>query len=194
MQVLKEKIQYGHIDKNFSLERLNESKNEKFKNRNNIYVQNYKHASLRKISPFKIYFEKLINHHKKNIFMKTKNKRAQMNAYYCPQIFKLFFKYIHLMPLWSGVMINIWVSLNPQVSEIKNRLTNNPVENWFDQLKESLKLFLPAMPSEYANVVFTLINAFYEQHADVRKYKLKNYKNPDKDAKEKWSKHRIDTS
>ena len=187
VKALIEKIKIGSVSKDCSFNNIELDKN---KSRNSIYVHNSQHNSLRKISPFKAYFEKLINQHKKNIFIKNKNKKTEINSYYCPKIFKIFFEYIHLMPLWSGVMIDAWSSMNPSIEDITNRLTNNPVENWFDQVKESLRLFLPAMPSEYADVVYNIIDAFFEQHPPIKSFELKNYQNLDRDATEKWSKNR----
>ena len=93
------------------------------------------------------------------------------------------------MPL-SGVLLRVWASMNPQISEISDRLSNNSVENWFDQLNESVKLFLAVMHSEYANVVYELIDAYYQKNTQVKQYNLKNYKYSAKDVKESWSKGR----
>ena len=94
------------------------------------------------------------------------------------------------MPLWSKVLLNIVA--NYYNFEIQN-LTNNPGENWFDQLKESLRNFLPVMPSESANFMYNEIDAFSAQHPFIDNIKLKNYKDINKESSESWSKHRNDS-
>jgi hypothetical protein len=53
-----------------------------------------------------------------------------------------------------------------------NNLTKNPVENWFDQLKESLFSFLPAMPSQFQNFMFNQLKAVYELNPAFQKIEL----------------------
>ena len=159
------------------------------KQKNILHLNNKQHTTLKKNSPFTVYFEKLLKRHKLNLNTKKhKTNKAELNIYYCPKIFKIIIQYIHLMPLWSGIMIGLWCKLKPNIKELINRITNNPVENWFGQIKNALNLFLPVMPSEYANVVYTLIDAIYELHPEFKRIQLKNYKNKNKDAKEGWSK------
>jgi hypothetical protein len=68
------------------------------------------------------------------------------------------------------------------------RLTNNPCENWFDQIKESLRNFIPAMPSDYSNFIYTSIEAYTEEFPDVQSIELKKYQDFNKDSTENWSK------
>ena len=87
------------------------------------------------------------------------------------------------MPLWSNVLINTWTSyFNISIK----RLTNNPVENWFDQIKESLKQFSPVMPSQFANFVYSLVEALYEQYPIFKSIKLN--KDSTRESTENWSK------
>ena len=156
-----------------------------------LYVSNSQHINLRKNSQFTEYYEKLLKRHRLNLNTKKFKCKAELNPYYCPKIFQILIHYIHLMPLWSGVMLSFWCKINPQINELMNRITNNPVENWFGQIKNALDLFLPAMPSEYSNVVYTLIDAIYELHPEFKLIHLNNYKNKNNDAKEAWSKSKI---
>lgn len=156
-----------------------------------IFIDNSYHKSYRDSSPFLDYFLKIIKHHKTNTNRKNKLKSSlKINSYYCPKIFKILFHYIHLMPLWSKVLLNI--KTNYFNIDIKN-LTNNPVENWFDQLKESLASFLPVMPSQFANFMYNEIEARYEMHPEFQNINLKSYKDYEKESKEKWAKFRNDS-
>jgi hypothetical protein len=74
-----------------------------------------------------------------------------------------------------------------------NNLTNNPVENWFDQLKESLSSFLPVMPSQFANFMFNQLEAVYELNPAFQNMDYTNYKDFGKESREKWSKYPNDS-
>jgi hypothetical protein len=93
------------------------------------------------------------------------------------------------MPLWSKVLINL---ISGYYKIEINNLTNNPVENWFGQLKESLASFLPVMPSQFANFMFSEIESLYEIYPAFKSIKLKNYRDYGKESKENWSKFRKD--
>jgi hypothetical protein len=56
-----------------------------------------------------------------------------------------------------------------------NNLTKNPVENWFDQLKESLSLFLPVIPSQFANFMFNQLEAVYELNPAFQNMDFTNF-------------------
>ena len=199
IQSIKKELIKKNLLHEFNYKNITEKVDEKKakKSANIVINGTFKYKSLRKHSPFAKHFNKLINWHKKNVYHKTiKSKKNvfSLNFFYCPQIFQIFFKYLHIMPLWTGVMISQWLILNPNYSEVLDflpRLTNNPVENWFGQLKNSLFPSKPIMPSEYANTMFATIEAEYEQHyASIKKTKLKNYKNFYKESEEQWKKSR----
>jgi hypothetical protein len=62
---------------------------------------------------------------------------SEKNAYFCPQLFSLLMNEIHLLPLWSGVMIyKVQMFYNDLFPEIKTRLTNNFVEYSFGHIKK----------------------------------------------------------
>jgi hypothetical protein len=123
--------------------------------------------SLFKKSLFRIHFENVLkeeidsNKDELNI-SKTENE------FYCPQMFDIIKDYIHILPLWSGFMLFNWQELNPNYNHIK-RLSNNPVENWFDQLKNVTLRKQKVMPSFLTTKMYQKIEAEYEV-----KYKLKN--------------------
>ena len=94
------------------------------------------------------------------------------------------------MPMWSNALLVIWATYY-QIDI--NRLTNNPAENWFHQVKDSLKMFLPVMPSEFANVVYSIIEAYYYQNTALEKIKLVKNIDFNKESHENWSKSRFES-
>ena len=190
LKAIKENVVTSSLNKDIELNQTINNKPEKTTKKNIIYIDNSDHKNYKKDSPFMKYFLKVIKNHKMNTNRKNKNNRySKINSYFCPNIFKIIFHYIHLMPLWSKVLLNI--KANYFNFEIDN-LTNNPGENWFDQLKESLCKFLPVMPSEFANFMHNQVDAFYAQHPDIENIKLKNYKDHSKESCESWSKYKND--
>ena len=189
LKALRQKVINGSLDKNFGWKKFTETKNQQKTTKNVIYLNNSNHQSYRRNSLFLSYFTKLIKNCKNNIKAKTakrvKTNYRELNNYFCPKMFKIIFNYVHLMPLWSNVLISIFSNyFNLSI----DRLTNNPCENWFDQLKESLRLFIPAMPSQFANFAFSLIEAFYDQQPNLKSIKLKKYYDFNKESTEQWSK------
>ena len=197
-EFLKKKIIEKDFFSDFQIREVNSFLNEERKGKRKVNfllkTENYKCHSLRKKSLFAIYYNMLIKKHKKNIYIKTiKSKKniSKANFFYCPKIFEIFIKYIHIMPLWTGVMIAQWQKYTKfnETSGILTHLTNNPVENWFGQLKNSLFPLRPVMPSEYANIVFSTIESEFEQHKNsFNKIKLKNYNSFDRESQEVWKK------
>ena len=107
--------------------------------------------SLKKNSPFRIYYYKLIKKYMQNIKQNlSTNDNQVLNDYYCPMMFNIILDYIHVLPFWSGIMIGHWTSLNPKFKSI-TRLSNNPVENWFNQVKTHMNPDRPIMPSVFAS-------------------------------------------
>ena len=143
-------------------------------------------SGYRKTSPFAVHFSEILKRHKKIINLKSKKKKfyskKKFNHYYCPKIFKILYSYVHLMPLWSSVLLEICNSYYKLTLE---GLTNNPCENWFDQIKESMRNFIPLMPSDYASYIFNSIESYVEEFRDVRTTALKKYKDFNRDSTEK---------
>lgn len=81
-------------------------------------------------SPFHSYFEKeikrfeLINNENEKF---NSNKQFVLNEFYSPKLFKIIQDYLHLLPLWTGIMID-----QASISyETKTRVCNNPGETGF---------------------------------------------------------------
>ena len=193
LKAIKEKIINGSFDNDFDFKESLKIEEKKAKKKI-LYSENRNLKSFKKNSPFTNYFTKVINHHKKNIHKKTKKcgkgVYKYLNKYYCPEIFKILFQYVHLMPMWSNALLVIWATYY-QIDI--NRLTNNPAENWFHQVKDSLKMFLPVMPSEFANVVYSIIEAYYYQNTALEKIKLVKNIDFNKESHENWSKSRFES-
>lgn len=63
-----------------------------------------------------------------------------LNEYYCPELFELINKKLYIYPLWTGYFLPKTYSLVDNLLKDKQptRLTNNCVENWFNQLKNNI--------------------------------------------------------
>ena len=163
----------------------------KFKANQNILIldNDFKESNLKMSSPFKIYFDKLINKHSQNIKMKLKNNNEKKeNFFFCPQLFVILTDYTYILPFWTGIIIRYWKSINPNFeSHVKDRIDNNYVENWFGQLN-SVCSDMPVMPSVYTSRMYARIEA---QFIDKYKYQnsdLKLNKTKDSlDEKEGWA-------
>ena len=67
---------------------------------------------------------------KKASFKITK-KKTLPNEFYCPDLFKILTERLYLLPLWSGLIIHNDI----KHYKVNTRLSNNPAENWFEQVK-----------------------------------------------------------
>ncbi|CAF0909560.1 unnamed protein product, partial [Brachionus calyciflorus] len=89
-------------------------------------------SSIRSKSPFTSYFENI-----KKSALNTLNEmdtNEEDNIYFCPQFLKIIFDYMFIMPLWSGVLLNVDNDENAKIT----RITNNYVENNFKIVKHSI--------------------------------------------------------
>jgi hypothetical protein len=78
------------------------------------------------------------NHNKISDSLDKENEN--LNAYYCPELFTVVEKYLYLLPFL--------LNENKLDNDKKiTRLSNNPVENWFNRLKNFLLLKRTVMPN-----------------------------------------------
>ena len=56
-------------------------------------------------SPFKIYFKTMIDEFKSFLIHELESECLEENKYFCPEIFDIISNYLHLVGLWSGVVI-----------------------------------------------------------------------------------------
>ena len=162
----------------------------KYRSNQNIMIldDDFNESSLKKNSPFKIYYENLIKKHSQNVKLKLKLKdKLEENFYYCPQMFGILLEYTYILPFWTGLMLNYWKTLNPKYkSIISSRLDNNNVENWFRQVNLMFPN-IPVMPSVYSSRMKARTDADC-----IEKYKKEidnvvlNTAKHNSDAKETW--------
>ncbi len=103
-----------------------------------------KNVILKHHSPWKIHFDRFltkiaafhcVDDLEKDSFPVTS---ATSNKYNAPDLFKIIVELLHIVPLWSGIMLNDCKKNGSKIlqdSLFNNRLTNNLVENWFGQVK-----------------------------------------------------------
>ena len=89
--------------------------------------------SLRQKSPFKLYFDSKIKNYQ-ILSDSSDMDQDNLNEFYSPVLFKILRDQLYIIPLWSGIMIHDKI----KGYSIKTRLTNNPVENYFGQLKNNI--------------------------------------------------------
>jgi hypothetical protein len=141
----------------------------------NIYVNDDEYDSLKRASPFHKYYKDLIFNFK--IYQSSDSNL--LNSYYKQELFNIIFNYIHLMPLWSAVIIKktqknlLERNLISKESDFlkKTRLSNNPVENHFGFTKNRIlqkrkKLF----PSELTGPQYrSILSKSFEFYSELDK-------------------------
>jgi hypothetical protein len=95
--------------------------------------------NIKKDSPYTKYFEELL--------MKYASQIASNN------LFKLIENYLHLLPMWTGCLINKTLIKYEKI-KIKTRLDNNCVENNFGQIKTKLFQRNLQMPSSMSAILY----------------------------------------
>lgn len=102
------------------------------------HIKNETNENLKLNSPFTSYYSKKIKVFEAALKFdhdSISDPKAK-NEFYRPEIFLIIVKILHIMPLWSGVMIfKELVNMNASVT---TRLSNNIVENWFNQLRNHI--------------------------------------------------------
>ncbi len=120
--------------------------------------------SLKNVSLFKRHFNDVLEKHEvelKNLAVSD----CPQNEYYCPEFFHIIQNYIHIIPLWTGIMIKNWESLNVKYKGLikTSRQDNQKVENWFDQIENHIILQKEVQPSELTLLVHQKLDAIYEE-------------------------------
>ena len=126
-----------------------------FSSENTIYsVDNSK--NLKENSPYSKYFIQVLN----SVASKPPKLRSKIeNAFFQPTLFEIILDYIHLASLWSGLVIGNWqIFVNKEIRF--TRLTNNPVEDYFNHLKNHL---IPknCMPSQFTCAIYEMLQMKY---------------------------------
>jgi hypothetical protein len=165
-------------------------------------------TTLKHNSPFTIYFGQILKNLEESnkdttfnpktlqsttafCFKKEAQKNAEskekLNEYFSPQMFSIIVDYLHIMPLWTWVIIGIWQKVNIKHNSF-DRFTNNMVENWFNQLKNGILQSKQTMPSILCSKLFNKIEATYETHFKKENVKLNKNSKSLAYIKENWKK------
>lgn len=128
-------------------------------------------TSLKKMSPFTWYFEKLLKDNMKSL--NQDHKHCKPNIYYNFELVELISEYLYILPMWTGILINKWQNLFAY-HDIITRITNNVVENWFGRLKDHILMKKKVMPSElvaalYRRLLAKYIRSYFELDFDEGK-------------------------
>ena len=95
----------------------------------NIYLDSNTIGSIKASSPYQSYFDNLLKAIQLEASVEPKNE------YFNPKLFHLISNKLHLVPLWSGLLMK---HTGVKTMVRKSRITNNPVENYFGQLKNKV--------------------------------------------------------
>jgi hypothetical protein len=110
--------------------------------------------NIKKDSPYTKYFEELLMKYASQIASNSKSDiNAKKNECYRPNLFKLIENYLHLLPMWTGCLINKTLIKYEKI-KIKTRLDNNCVENNFGQIKTKLFQRNLQMPSSMSAILY----------------------------------------
>ena len=165
-----------------------------------IYINVDYCKSIKNESKFGIYYENLI---KARMLEESKTKSQELkiiNQYFFPELFSLIHKKLHLVPLWTGILIKQCQNNMLEKNQIQStepflnitRLTNNPVENYFGHIKNNILMKKKnLMPSEVLGPIYQNLKSkyyqFYDSVSNVQETKLFDRKMNFSDVKEIWT-------
>ena len=126
--------------------------------------------SLKKNSPFTKYFDRILKVHKENVMREIDN--GDKNSHYCPCLFKIIEEKLYILPLWCGILLSF--EQLQYFENIDSRISNNPVENYFNTLRNSIlrinkkqKMIRRLMPSQaISRLVKYLVFKYHEIYED----------------------------
>ena len=162
-------------------------------------------SALKKLSPFFKYFEKKIIEFRKSMITNDSAGLSD-NEFYSPPLFDILMGQLYLLPIWSGIMIH-----HKKIGyNIKSRISNNPVENWFGQLKKNILrddeivrvlnklkrnilffyyklIVLKGMPSSICSKIYNTLQAKFLEYETIKELYSKK-KKTDRINMEQWNK------
>lgn len=149
-------IRGKELNTNFILQKRtpNERKRDYlFKEFRKVSHQAIDKKALKKCSPFHIYYQKIIHEFKSCI----QSDHLAKNEFYCPDLFNILANQLYLAPIWTGMM------LKSKDKQNRARLSNNPVENYFGQLKNNILKndIVSQIFSFYEDLLITIISLVY---------------------------------
>lgn len=153
-----------------------------------IFISADFECSIKQSSPFTTHYEIQIERYNqllKKSEVDNKNLNFASNEYFSPDIFKILSDQMYLTPLWTGVML-----IKETIGyELKTRLSNNPVENWFGQVKNNMLQKKNSTTSEIVSIFYkNLVAKYFKNYCLEHDYKKMQSK--EHLIEEKWSKDR----
>ena len=145
---------------------------EEFQKKTLIFVKEEDIKDINKNSPFRKYFDNIIDN-LKNIINQTntENSAVSKNSYYAPELLELVIDKLCILPLWTCILASDFKNKDfrakdIELSHLKSSIrTNNNVENYFGHLKKSiLNSNKKAMPSEIIGKMFKRVIAKFSEH------------------------------
>lgn len=135
-----------------------------------IYFDQETLYNLRQNSPFRQFFDSRITTFHDFLRSQTVDS-SEMNDYCNPKLFDIVKKCLYIFPLWSGIILRKCQDFLPNLSftTTSPRVSNNYVENYFNQQKHSLLsskrvcLRKLPMPSEYISRAIMRLKAQFLQ-------------------------------
>jgi hypothetical protein len=166
--LIENRIKNRNLDQDFSYE---DSKSDmdrlssrfELNSKQNLIITKKQLKGLKNISPFKKYFDSFINTKLVNV-NEMLDKNLEDNVFFNPMLFKLIRDLLYLLPLWTGVLLNLFTE-NADISiDPINRLDNNPAEGWFQILKNKIVVNSGVMPSEIASLNYERLRFKFKTH------------------------------
>lgn len=138
--------------------------------------------SIKKDSPYTSHFRKIVSN--ANNLIESNSDSSIENEFYNPILFEIIMERIHLVPLWSGIIISEWLDKNPKQKKFTH-LTNNIVENYFGYLKKCIIKGVKVMPSELCGPLYDRLQVKYFKYYEDFDNLHESQENT-KSIKEQW--------
>ena len=103
--------------------------------RENLFIVTDDNRSVAAASPFTVHYKRIRSELIKRSIQCANSKID--NKYYNPDLMKIIHSRLHVMPMWSFVLVNE-LNINGFNTTVINRLTNNPVECYFNTVKHQV--------------------------------------------------------
>lgn len=139
-----------------------------------------KKGGLKTNSPFRKYLCDVVKTINSTITIEPEPAVIQKNSLYYPEFYKAIEDYLFSLPIWTGIMLKI------KRPDLKiNRISNNPVENYFGQLKKrysNRKLSTSELVIDRQTALVSKFMQLYQETANMIKRNTT-------DIKETWKKN-----
>ena len=142
--------------------------------------------SIKNSSPFKSYYNNVFQNQANILNQKQELDKSQNylpNEFFCPELFEILHDKLYLIPLWTGLLLDN----NKKIQyDVKTRLSNNPVENWFNMVKNFLLRNRRVFTSEFVGISYKRLMSKYFQHYAGQKDLEQTFKGSFEEQTENW--------